>query len=405
MKDTLKKPGLGAQLSGFLGSYGFACILIFFLFLLTFLGTLEQTEHGLYEVQKRYFESLWLVHWVRGVVPVPLPGVYAVLLLLTMNLVIGGLIRIRKSSATAGVIVIHLGILLMFAAGFVKMKLSDDGFLTLYERETSDEYQSHFEWEIAIWDAAQNLDVQEHLIPGDDFIDLVGDRKRTFEAKELPFKLELTHFEKNAMVLPKGPKWQSPWPTIDGFAVNVLAPHKEAEQNVAAVFMRANGAEQILWGMAAYPSIVEGGGKKWAVALRKKRYKMPYSITLEKFTHEYYPNTRTPKVYASDVTVARENGKRGSKIEMNQPLRDGGLIVFQSSWGPENAPPGTKLYSGFAVVRNPSDQWPLYSCIIIAIGMLIAFGQKLLRYIEIQQNERKAVASQSVAATEKGTAT
>ncbi|MEZ0230576.1 MAG: hypothetical protein ACAI25_18285, partial [Planctomycetota bacterium] len=95
--------------------------------------------------------------------------------------------------------------------------------------------------------------------------------------------------------------------------------------------------------------------------------------------------------YKSDVLVTDAAGKqRGAKIEMNQPLRDGGLIVFQSSWGPENAPPNTPLYSGFAVVKNPSDQWPLWSCIVIAIGMIIAFGQKLVRYIEIQKNERNA---------------
>jgi hypothetical protein len=391
MNDTLKTPGVGARLYELFGSYGFACLLLGFLFVLTFLGTIEQTEHGLYEVQKKYFESLWLVHWVYGVVPLPLPGVYLVMILLTVNLVIGGLIRIRKSSATAGVIVIHLGILLMFAAGLVKMEFSNDGYLQLYERETADDYSSHFEWEVAIWDSAQNTNVKEHLIPGEDFIGLAGDKKRTFESKDLPFKLELAHYEKNAMVLPKGPNWQSPWPVIDGYAVRVLQPNKEAEANVATIFMKANGQDHILWGAAVHPSIVDAGGKKWAVALRKKRFKMPYSITLDKFTHEYYPNTRTPKVYKSDVTVSGQGGQRGAKIEMNQPLREGGLIVFQSSWGPEGAPAGTPLYSGFAVVKNPSDKWPLWSCIVIAIGMVIAFGQKLVRYIQVQKHERAQV--------------
>ena len=46
-------------------------VLLAFLGLLTWLGTLEQTQTGLYEVQKKYFESLILVHHV-GSVPVPL---------------------------------------------------------------------------------------------------------------------------------------------------------------------------------------------------------------------------------------------------------------------------------------------------------------------------------------------
>lgn len=392
MKDTLKKPSLGEHIFDLAASYGFACILLGFLFVLTFLGTIEQMDHGLFEVQKKYFESLFLVHWLGGTVPLPLPGVYLVLILLGVNLVAGGLLRIRKSKATVGVIVIHIGILIMLAAGFVKLKMSSDGGLTLYENESSDDYQSHFEWEVAIWDSAQTTSVKELLIPNDDIVDLGGERKRTFESKDkaLPFTLELSHFERNAMVLPKGPNWQTPWPVVDGFAVRVLPPHKEAEANIAAVFMKVNGADSILWGAAAYPTIVDAGGTRWAVSLRKKRFKMPYTIRLDKFTHELYPNTMTPKVFLSDVTVVESSGTHGAKIEMNQPLREKGLVVFQASWGPEGAPAGTPLYSGFAVVQNPSDSWPLWSCIVIAIGMIIAFSQKLLGYIRVQQVERKA---------------
>jgi hypothetical protein len=43
------------------GSFGFAVVLLVFLLILTWLGTLEQVEVGLYEVQKKYFDSLVLV--------------------------------------------------------------------------------------------------------------------------------------------------------------------------------------------------------------------------------------------------------------------------------------------------------------------------------------------------------
>ena len=46
-----------------------------------------------------------------------------------------------------------------------------------------------------------------------------------------------------------------------------------------------------------------------------------------------------------------------------------------------DARPGERMFSVFAVVRNPSDQWPLYACIVIAAGMLMHFGRKLLRYV------------------------
>ena len=47
-----------------LGSFGFACIILLFLALLTFLGTWEQVDDGIYKVQKRYFDTLYVLHEV-----------------------------------------------------------------------------------------------------------------------------------------------------------------------------------------------------------------------------------------------------------------------------------------------------------------------------------------------------
>ena len=81
------------------------------------------------------------------------------------------------------------------------------------------------------------------------------------------------------------------------------------------------------------------------------------------------------------------------RIEMNEPLRDEGVVLFQASWGPQDAPPDTPLFSVFAVHRNPSDYWPLYSCIIISIGLLVTFGQRLIRFVRNQNAARQAKVS------------
>jgi hypothetical protein len=88
-----------------------------------------------------------------------------------------------------------------------------------------------------------------------------------------------------------------------------------------------------------------------------------------------------PRKFMSDVTVAEGDVVEAMRIQMNEPLRRDGFIVFQSSWGPQNAGPDARLFSGFAVVRNPADQWPLISCIVIAIGMLLQFGRTLFRHV------------------------
>jgi len=43
-----------------LSSFGLASVLFLLLLILTFLGTLEQIEHGIFDVQKKYFESILL---------------------------------------------------------------------------------------------------------------------------------------------------------------------------------------------------------------------------------------------------------------------------------------------------------------------------------------------------------
>lgn len=118
----------------FLGSYAFAVVLIALLFILTFLGTLEQVNSGLHAVQKKYFESLYLVHSFWGI-PVPLPGGLLVMTLFSINILVGGLIRIRKKKQTIGVIISHLGILTMLVGGLVTFMASDSGYMQLYETQ------------------------------------------------------------------------------------------------------------------------------------------------------------------------------------------------------------------------------------------------------------------------------
>jgi hypothetical protein len=377
-------------IAALLGSYGLAVTVVLLLFLLTLLGTLEQTESGLFLVQKKYFESLFLIHWIGGTVPLPLPGVSLLLAVLFVNLVVGGIVRMRKRADTIGVLIIHVGILLLLAAGFVKFEFSSDGQLTLFEHQASDEFQSTNEWEIAIYDATQAESVPELIIPASDFADLTGAETRTFENGDLPFRITLSRFEPNCTVLRQGTGGTAGSPAIDGFVLGRSAPEKEAERNVAGICAKlaltdgSASCEGILWGMERYPFVA---GQRWAVDLRHKRYRMPFTIVLDRFTRELHPRTAMAKVFLSEVTKIENGVSEQRRIEMNEPLRQDGLVLFQASWGPDGGKPG-ELFSTLAVVRNPSDQWPLVACIVITIGMTVTFVQKLAGYMRAQASRR-----------------
>ena len=58
---------------------------------------------------------------------------------------------------------------------------------------------------------------------------------------------------------------------------------------------------------------------------------------------------------------------------MNEPMRYGGYTLYQARWEDR----GDRPMSGFAIVKNPSDQWPKYSLYISILGLTIHFGMKL----------------------------
>jgi len=372
-----------------LASLRLSCTLLVFLALLTWLGTLEQVNTGLFEVQKKYFESFFVIHHA-GPLAIPLPGATLVMSVLFVNLVMGGLVRIRKGAGTVGILITHVGILMLLAAGYVKAYHSVDGHTTLFEGEASDVFQSYNRWELAVMEPLPDGRIREFVAPEESFERSEGASPAVLRADALPFTLQLTHFTPNARVLPKGPMFQTDMPVLEGFFIQRMDLDKQNENNVAAacaaVIPKQGGSSQetILDGLARQPWTVELDGRRFGIELRREHYQMPFTVALDRFKKEDYPRLDLPKSFSSDITVIENGARRPVKISMNEPLRQEGLVLYQASWGPSNARPGDPLFSTLAVVRNPADQYPLYACIVIAIGLVTHFTRKLTRHIRSQ---------------------
>lgn len=385
MERTLK--GNPGRILDFLAGFRLSVLILFFMFLVTWLGTLSQVELGLFQSQKKYFESWLVVQPVLGPIHVPLPGGLLLMVALSVNLLLGGIVRLRRTWSRVGILIGHVGIAMLLLAGLVKFLYSTEGYVRLFEGEKSGEYVSYHEWEIAVHEEIGDGEFREWVIPQPVFADRSGAKLADVGAPALPFRVELFGFVPNADVMPKGPMFDTPQPVVDGYFVQPRKPELEAELNTAACYVRVRpegGAAQegILWGMARYPMTVRALDREFGVTLRKRRFPMPFEIELEKFTHEYHPGTMMPRVFKSDVVVHQGATRPETMlIEMNAPLRRDGVIAFQSSWGPQGARPGDRLFSVFSVVENPSDQWPLWSCVVIGIGMMLHFGMMLVRYI------------------------
>ncbi len=395
-----KDKGLFAIITQALGSYALCCMCLFALFILTLFGTLYQVENGLYDAKQTFFNSWFLWAELGGVKFPYFPAGVLSMSVLTINLIVGGLLRIRWSVKNTGVIIIHFGIVFMMAASLGKLTNSVEGHLTLWEGDNprtqvderaSAHFVSYTLWEIAIWEVNKEVNSTELLVPDDSFSDLKGTASRKFTSPELPFDLTLKGFVTNARVMPKGPQWQAEGEVIDGFGILEMPDSKEAERDVAAihaeVLVDGTPMKAILAGDQLSPWVIDVEGKRFAIDMRHTRYSMPYEIRLEDFIKEDHPGMTMVKSYRSNVTKTDEKGKEKVLIQMNEPLREGGLVLFQSSWGPSTPNYDGPLFSVFSVVRNPSDKWPEYAMWVITLGLLITFLRTLYRFTRKQLSE------------------
>jgi hypothetical protein len=132
------------------------------------------------------------------------------------------------------------------------------------------------------------------------------------------------------------------------------------------------------------PQTFAYGGRSWRIEMRPVRYYKPYSVTLQKFTHETYAGTEIPKNFASRLTLIDPDRSvnRDVLIYMNNPLRYRGETFYQAGFQKDDSA------SILQVVRNPSFVTPYIACVIVATGLLVQFGYHLIFF----SRRRRAVA-------------
>ncbi|MBL8733281.1 MAG: cytochrome c biogenesis protein ResB [Planctomycetes bacterium] len=393
-----------------LASMKLTVVLMGLLALLTLTGTLAQTVDGIYYVQKQYFESWGL--WANVslgddlTVPVPLPGAVPVLGLLFVNLLVGGIARMRWRQRNLGILTAHFGIALLLVAGYVKLSVSFSGHLSLPEGAIGSTIRSFQEWELALlWQEGDQ--VFERTIPGATIENATGPSPVRLTGEGLPFMVDVSYFQEHCTPALKTAMFQSATPVVDGVCL-VGDPKligtwpKDRDNRLAGCYVQivengARGAMGMLWAPDLLPTNVaaphrpwafEAGGRKWGLELRHKVWNLPYDLRLDKFRKSEHPGTTMARDFSSFVTVLEPGSMpREAHIYMNEPLRKDGFVFYQTSFGPDPKRPG-KFYSTFEVANNPSDKWPEWSCYVIGIGLLGHFIWKLSLFIAAENRRR-----------------
>lgn len=381
------------RLFKFFASFGLAVVIFILSFFLILFGTLYQVDHGLFEAQHKYFSSMFVIHML-GPVAIPLPGGYVLMVMLTINLVCGGLIRIRKNIRHLGVIIGHIGMLVLMISAGVTYHFSDRGHMRLYPGQQSDIFESYNDWDIEIGKPATGATL--HLISDKQIKDLGPGESRAFYSASMPFEISVRGYAANAVPVPVSGDQPPGARVVDGFRLETLPKEKESEINVPGAYVSVTDTktgettEGILWGMALEPLTVQSGDVYYTIGLMRKKYRTPFVVHVDDFRLIQHAGTTMAASYEADVTKIEDGTEEKIRIWMNHPLRRRGFTFFQSSYGPPNAGPNEPMFTVFEVVRNPADHGPLVACIIVSIGLLIHFLQKLGRYMQAETKRRVA---------------
>ncbi|MEI6283987.1 MAG: cytochrome c biogenesis protein CcsA [Opitutae bacterium] len=360
--------------------------------ILILLGTLEQVHWGVWHIQKEYFSSWFCLYPLNTSAPLhlPLPGGYLLGLILVINLICAHFQKFKdkKGYKHWGIKMIHVGLLLLLVGGFVTAVYQDESAMVIPEKEQRNYTEAFRSYELVVIEHAANgtdkvVSVPEELL-----------QKTSLNLPNTSFTAKVLKYYPNCILraqsqFPQGEVAQ----VTQGIGARTPLAYKPIPEsfddnnpNNPLAIIEINSGKTNLGSWILNAQLGESfpaqtfvyGGKTYEVNLRKLRQYLPFSITLNQFTHEKYPGTEIPKRFVSDVTVTGEAGKFPYTISMNQPMRHGGMTFYQSSFG---ATSEGKNISVLQVVRNPGWLIPYISVSLMSLGLLWHFCLSLGQFL------------------------
>jgi len=387
---------------------------------LVFFGTLAQTTDGLWVAQSRYFRS-WFCTWSphtpgwQGLI-LPLPGGYLLGVSLLVNLIAAHVARFKFTARKSGILLAHLGIILLLVGQLITDMLAVESQMRLTEGQAKNYSESTLYSELTILDVT---DPKQHKVFT--FPEARVAKKGELQIPELPFTLRIADYWENSDIQPRGPRSggtpQASQGIAERFTFTQEKPTRTMDaRNVPTAFVEVvvQGASKGTWILSPFasdesilvslsrsfanqmgpelgakmftslsaPQRFEVGGRTFEVHLRAERFYQTHSLQLLKFTHEKYIGTETPKDFRSRVRL--ENPERHESREldvyMNNPLRYSGLTYFQASF--DRIDPRVTILQ---VVKNPGWLTPYFGCALVGAGLIIQFMIHLVGFIKKQR--------------------
>tara|TARA_R110000744_G_scaffold255462_1_gene370951 strand:- start:4136 stop:7027 length:2892 start_codon:yes stop_codon:yes gene_type:complete len=371
---------------------------------LIFVGTLAQTQLGVWQAVDTYFRS-WIAlidlgHLTGGStrqIGIPFPGGLSISALMIANLLSAHIIRFKANRKRIGILVLHAGLIVLLLGEFVTGFLADEGMMSIDEGQQSSFLEDIREVEIAIIDPSHPDHDRVVSIPMNMII-RASRSQQTITNERLPFSIRVDQWMPNAQLFQIQQHHPDQNPATAGIGLEALAEGtaqvsgvdaNKSDAPAAYVTLLHNDEPIGTWMLSSMLTDlqrIEHNDQTFGIALRYSRTYLPFQIHLSDFSHDTFTGTSIAKNFSSDVRIIdpSRGTDREARIWMNNPLRYAGRTFYQASYKPDGT--GTVLQ----VVRNPGWLMPYLACILVSVGMIYHFLQSITAFLRRRLREGSA---------------
>lgn len=338
---------------------------VLWLIVLVFFGTIAQKDIGLYASQMKYFSSYYFT--ILGFIP--LPGGRLTVMIMTINLFSSLFKKSLWKLKKIGIIIVHIGGLLLLLGGGITAYFSSEGNMVISEGDSSDHVNDYHTMELAFVNTSLEDSLEYTVF--DSPILSVGN---SIKYDNLGIELNIIDMIKNVRIENRISPSDSIYKgLLKDFVLLPKQPEKEATQNRPGIILKIEGTGQKTDGIYGIflgqrtPDRFTLNDQNFFTEFRRKRTYLPFAIQLADFEKMMHPGTDIAKSYSSEVNLIENDNSRRILIKMNEPLRHRGYTFYQASFI-DDLPRETTV---LATVKNHGRLFPYISSIIMSIGLLI----------------------------------
>lgn len=338
------------------------------------IATIEQKNIGLYDSVQIYLYNF--IVWFGFI---PLPGGGVTLALITISLAVKFLFYSPWSWKRSGIIISHLGSLMLLIGGFITILNSQEGFIIIPEGQERAYFSDYHKRTVFIYENDQKI----VSVPFDRFV-----KGFELDNEALPFTISIKSACDNCAINPIPKKIELRQNLAAEIKITSKKSELNKEENFSGMTFRLLEKDQnkVIGEFIVLEDVKQPNPyKEFDIKIERDKTPLPFSIGLQNFEKLDYAGTNKAADYISQLTFNENGVSWPVKIQMNKPYRYKGYSFFQSSFDQRDGVETTVIN----VVQNSGRLFPYISSFLIFLGLFIHLISRSVRRNKSVEKQRR----------------